>query len=309
MIGCGAEQAEPVDDLVGHEVGVRVTGPSVLVVVVALATLDVVGERLRDRAVRAVLRHDIRDVISHHAAEPAALVAHVLHRLGVAGVADVERRRDAERDRVGVAAGGLRRIPNRLDHPLGDVDVGELQDEAVADLAGELERLRSVGGHPHLEFAALAPRELQHRALVLDGPAVGELADDVDRLAQLGHRHRGAVGDAHRRVAATDAADRAVAVELVESREDGCGDGPVARRRVGDERADLDAMRLGEDLAVDDVRLLPQDVGVEGPDVAEPVLLGELREVDCPAGRRVGLKNCSEIHVPPPRPGTATGRA
>ena len=32
----GAEDAEPVDDLVGHEVGVGVPGPAVLVVVVAV---------------------------------------------------------------------------------------------------------------------------------------------------------------------------------------------------------------------------------------------------------------------------------
>ena len=42
-----ADDAEPVDDLVGHELGVGVAGLAVLVVVVALAALDVVGERLR----------------------------------------------------------------------------------------------------------------------------------------------------------------------------------------------------------------------------------------------------------------------
>ena len=93
------------------------------------------------------------------------------------------------------------------------------------------------------------------------------------------HRHRLAVGDAHRRVAAADAADGAVAVHLVERREDGCRDRPVARRGVRDERADRDALRLGEDRRVDDVRLLPQQVRVEGPHVAEAVRLGELGEL------------------------------
>ena len=46
----GPEDAEPVDDLVGHEVGVGVPGPAVLVVVVALPAGDVVGQRLRDTA-------------------------------------------------------------------------------------------------------------------------------------------------------------------------------------------------------------------------------------------------------------------
>ena len=38
-----AEDAEPVDDLVGYEVGVLVAGPTVFRVVVALPTLDVFG--------------------------------------------------------------------------------------------------------------------------------------------------------------------------------------------------------------------------------------------------------------------------
>ena len=46
-----AEHAEPVDDLVRHEVGVRVAGPAVLVVVVALPAGDVVGQRLRHAGV------------------------------------------------------------------------------------------------------------------------------------------------------------------------------------------------------------------------------------------------------------------
>ena len=38
----------------------------------------------------------------------------------------------------------------------GDVGVAELQDEAVADLAGQRERLRAVGGDPDLEPARRA---------------------------------------------------------------------------------------------------------------------------------------------------------
>ena len=42
-----AENAKAVDDFVWYEVGMGVTGQAVLVVVVALARCDVVGERLR----------------------------------------------------------------------------------------------------------------------------------------------------------------------------------------------------------------------------------------------------------------------
>ena len=40
-----AQHAEALDDLVGHELGVGVADPAVVGVVVALARLDVVGQR------------------------------------------------------------------------------------------------------------------------------------------------------------------------------------------------------------------------------------------------------------------------
>ena len=72
-----AEDAEAVDDLVGHEVGVGVAGLAVLVVVVALAALDVLGQRGRHVGGVAVAADDVGDVVADHPAEPAALVAHV----------------------------------------------------------------------------------------------------------------------------------------------------------------------------------------------------------------------------------------
>ena len=75
------EDAEPVDDLVGDELGMRVARAAVLVVVVALPAGDVVGQRRRHRsAVRAVARDDVGDVVADHPAEPAALVARVGQR-------------------------------------------------------------------------------------------------------------------------------------------------------------------------------------------------------------------------------------
>src|SRR5690606_25780539 len=75
-----ADDAEPVDDLVGDERGVRVPRAPVLVVVVAVAAGDEVGERVRDGHARALLgaagtvaRDDLRDVVADHPAEPAAL--------------------------------------------------------------------------------------------------------------------------------------------------------------------------------------------------------------------------------------------
>ena len=140
------------------------------------------------------------------------------------------------------------------------------------------------------------PRQRDRRSLVVDAAAVGELADHVDRLAHRRERGRLAVRDAHGRVAAADAADRAVAVHLVERGVGRRGDGPVAGRRVGDHRPDDDVARLVQDLGVDDVRLLPQDVRVERPDVAEPVGLRPLRQIDDPRRRRRGLQHDADVH-------------
>ena len=70
-------------------------------------------------------------------------------------VADVGRRGDADRDVVGVAAGLLGGAAHRLDRPRGDLRVGELEDEPVADLAGQRQRLRPVAGDPHLELGCV----------------------------------------------------------------------------------------------------------------------------------------------------------
>ena len=185
------------------------------------------------------------------------------------------------------------RIPHGLIIQRGDVDVGQLQDEPVAHLAGELQRQRAVRGDPDLELDAALHGNCSVAPLYSTGAAVRQLADDVDRLAQLLQRRRLAVGDAHRRVAAADAADGAVAVHLVERGEDGCRHRPVPGRRVRHERADHDPLGLGEDLAVDDVRLLPEQVRVERPHVAEAVRLGELGELHRARRRRVGLQDDS----------------
>ena len=285
------DEAEPVDDLVRDEVGVRVAGLAVRVVVVALPAGDVVGQRLRDRgAVRAVAGDDVGDVVADHAAEPAALVAAVRQAV-VGAVGDVGGRGDADRDRRRVAAGVRRGLAHRRDRPLGDRRVGELQDEPVGDLAGQRERLRAVGGHPDRQPGRRAPREPQRLPLYVDLLAVAERPDDLDRLAQRRQRHRLAVDHPHRRVAAADAADRPVAEHVVQRGEQRRGDRPVAGGRVGDHRPDRHPVRGGQDLAVDDVRLLPEQVRVERPDVAEAVASRPARRgrrPARPAGRSAG---------------------
>src|SRR5690554_5732776 len=288
------EQAEAFDDLVWHELRVGVAGAAVLVVVVALATGDVVGERLRYCAIRPILRDDVGDVVADHPAEPPALVAHV-----APVVADVHGCCHAELDRHRIAASCLCGVAHRLDHPLGNIEVGHLQDEPVTDFTGELQRQWAVCRHPHVELRPLAPRELQGRSVVFDRPRVGQFTDDVDRLAQRLQGRRRAVHHPNGRVAPSDATDGAVAVHLVQGGVDGCRDRPVPGGGIRHHRADHDLVGLSQDAAVDNVWLLPEQVRVEGPEVAEPVLLGELGQLHGSCRGRVGLQYCSEVHVCP----------
>ena len=66
-----ADDAETVDDLVGNEIGMVITGLAVMVVVIALAVFDVVGERLRNTTSGfTVTLYYVGDVVTDHATEP-----------------------------------------------------------------------------------------------------------------------------------------------------------------------------------------------------------------------------------------------
>ena len=242
-------------------------------------------------------------MVADHPAEPAALLA----RVGEV-VAEVGRRRDADRQLVRVAAGLLGGGAHVRDRPLQDHRVGELEDEAVGLAPAQRERLRPVAGHPHVELPVDHPRDPDLAGRRLDRAALGELLDDVHRLLGLGQRRRLLAEHAPGGVAAPDAADRAVAEALVERGEQRRGDGRVARRRVRHERADHDPLRRREHLRVDDVRLLPQDVRVERPRVVEAEVLGPLRELDDAPLRRVGLEGDAEVHLSRSPPGAGARR-
>src|ERR1700677_817321 len=127
MLSYRAEHAETLDDLVGHELRVGVTGLAVVAVVVALSTLDVVGQcGWDDAVVAAVALHNVRDVVANHATEPAhliPLVCEVVAHIRGRGHADFERLIAATR-LIASRSGGL-------DGPLHDEGIGELQDQSV----------------------------------------------------------------------------------------------------------------------------------------------------------------------------------
>ena len=211
-------------------------------------------------------------MVADHAPEPPALVA-----LVVEVFADVGRGGDADFYVLRVAAGFFGRVVDVLHGPLQDHRVRELQDEAVGLASDEVERLRAVARHPHVELAVLDPGyadPVAVRCLYL--PSFGQLFYDVHRLFELGELGRFLAHDPLGRVTPPDAADGAVAEHLVEGGEQRGRYRWVTGRRVGDHRADGDALGGGEHLGVDDVGLLPEDVRVEGPGVGEAESLGFL---------------------------------
>src|SRR5260370_23580927 len=64
-------------------------------------------------------------------------------------------------------------------------------------------------------------------------------------------------------------------------------------------RPDHQPGRGRQDLRVDDERLLPQHVRVEGPAVPETLILGCAHPVDHGPRRRIGLQDHPEIHAYP----------
>ena len=291
----GSDDAEPIDDLVRNEVRVCVAGLPVLVVVVPLTVLDVVRQRLGDCTAVAVAVDDVGNVVADHAAEPAKLIACVCVLL-IGPVGDVGGCGDAVVDRVGSAAGLGGGCADRSDGPLGDRRIGQLKDEAVSDLSGERQDFRSVGGYPHVTAGVSRPGKAQGGVLVVDGFAVDQALDVDDGLTQLGDGDRLAVGDANRRVAAANADHGPVAVHLVQGREHRGRHRDVPGGGVGHHGTDLDLAGFIKDLAVEHVRLFPQDVGVERPHVVEPVGLSPTRQVDDACGRGSALQDDSDVH-------------
>src|SRR5919108_3997232 len=187
-----ADDREAFGDLVGHELTVLRALATVLLVVVELPRLDEVGERLGDLRIPAIALDQVHDVVRDHRGEPPDLFA---RRLEVVG--DRARRADDALQLRRVAPGLLSRLPGGIHDPLDDLRIGELDDHAVGDPAGDGERLRAVAGDPHRDlWQVLRPLELQLLAVPLDRPAVHQVLDHPAAGLELGDLHRLQAGDA-----------------------------------------------------------------------------------------------------------------
>src|SRR3712207_5349606 len=93
----------------------------------------------------------------------------------------------------------------------------------------------AVARHPDVELAVPDPRDADLRAIVIHFSSLGELFDYMDGFFDLAERGRLPAENPLGRVAAPDAADRAVAEHFVEGGEGGGRDRGVAGSGVGNE--------------------------------------------------------------------------
>jgi TRAP-type mannitol/chloroaromatic compound transport system permease small subunit len=181
------------------------------------------------------------------------------------------------------------------------VRIAKLEDHAVGHAPGHGQGHRSVAGDPHRELRFAGPGELQLGALVGDGAALDEVADHPDRLLRIGERDRRLAEEAPGRVAAPDAEVHPSAAHLVEGREARGGHGRLARARIRDAGAEAERGRVLGDEREERVRIAPQDVRVEQPQVVEPYRLAELCELDRSLDRVLRFERESELHLANPR--------
>ena len=272
------------------------------VVVITVAAFDVIGERLGHRACAilpgSIPSNDIGDVIAHHASEPATLLPGI-GQMFLGPISHIRRGSNANRDIVRITADSLRGFTNRFDSPRRDIGVGQLQNETVGHLARHRQHLRPIRRKPNLQLTFRGPGEANCRAFVINAATVTKLTNDVNRFPDFFEPNRRAVGNAHGRITTANPAHRSVAIHLVERGKHRCSNRPVTRRRIGHHRPHDDFPRLGQNLAIDHIGLLPKDVGIKRPHMTKPIRLSPLGQIHHPRRRRIRLQHHTNIHQVP----------
>ncbi len=264
-----------------------------MVVVVALPALYVVEEHLRHLGgVLPVSLDHVGDVVAHHPTEPTELLP-----LAVEILTHVGRGHDADGHLIRIPSCGGGSVPHRRHGPLQHLRIGELEDVAVSVAPDGGQGLGTVAGHPHGEVPPLLhPGDAKLLAVVLH-LSPGDQGLDHPHGADHGLQRGGLGPDvAEGGVAAAHPADGPPSVHFVEGGEQRGEHRPVPGARIGHHRPHHHLLRGLEHLGVDDERLLPEDMAVEGPPVAEPQLLGQPGQLDHPTRRGVGLEDYAKVH-------------
>ena len=168
-------------------------------------------------------------------------------------------------------------INHPLDCPICDQG-GEcdLQDQAIADTAGRREGFRTVGGDPHRRLVADCPGKLDRfRAFaVLRFFTPDKLAKHFREFFKAFQRGRLHAHDADRAVATPDPDVEPAARLLRQRPEKACGNGPVARVRIGHARAEAHVRRVLHTHGHRDITVPPEDMAVVKPAICEAGVLG-----------------------------------
>jgi hypothetical protein len=187
-------------------------------------------------------------------------------------------------------------LPGGAHDPLDDHGVGELDDHAVSDAAGDCERFRPVARDVHRDLGEIGAYPLEVELLVVPVhlAAVHEVLDHREPPFELGNPHRLLTDEAPRGVAAADAHDHAAVGDVVQSRVAAREHRGLARARIRHAVAELHRRRGLDRQGEQREGLLPEDVRVVGPPVLEAVRLGELEQLDQAGVRRIGKDGDAE---------------
>ena len=170
-----------------------------------------------------------------------------------------------------------------------------IDDDAVGDLARELQRPRSGGGDIDRDAAA-EPGELAGTAVVDGLAGLQELADGLDVGGELGVLCRAHADIVDRAVARADADHGASRRKLLDRGGGACGHGRVPGHRIDHARAETDCPGVGGNQSLDHVDVPIERLRVGDPGDGEPGFLGHLDPLQGIHGV-VG----QEIHAEPDR--------
>ena len=218
--------------------------------------------------------------------------------------ADVRRGGDADRDRRRVAARGGCGVAVRaaIIHSVMSTSAScrmKPSPTSPADASAPLARTRRptprAGG-------AVPPREPAGRCpCTSTSSAVRQLADDVDRLAQTSSSVDRSLAVVTRTAESPRPMPQTVRLPNI-SLSVAKSDAVTVQSRVAGFVTigpTITRLGLGEDLAVDDVRLLPEQVRVERPDVREAERARPASRARRPARGRIGLQHDPDVHRRP----------
>ena len=97
---------------------------------------------------------------------------------------DVRRGGSLDPDLGWVTPGLGGSVTHDVDHPLDEVDVGELEDDAVGGAAGHAQHHRAVAGDPDGQLVARRPGQVQLGVHVGRGAALDEVLDDAHGVVE-----------------------------------------------------------------------------------------------------------------------------